>query len=354
MKKQEIIINQRAIGPNEKPFVVGELSGNHNGDINRAFQLLEEAKKAGVDAVKIQTYTADTMTIDHDGDDFNIKGGLWDGYSLYTLYEEAHTPWEWHTRLFDKAKELGLTLFSTPFDMTSVDFLEELDVPAYKVASFECTDLNLIKRVAETGKPIIISTGMADLSEIAETVSVVREAGNENIILMHCVSVYPSNPEDANLRTIPHLSDTFDVMVGLSDHTMGLAVSVASISLGAVVVEKHFTLKRSDGGPDSGFSLEPDELTALVDGCHTAWSALGEISYKRNQKEESNLVFRRSLYVVEDVQAGESLTDKNIRSIRPGYGMSPKYYPEVIGCKALTNLKKGTPLTKEYVRWRKQ
>jgi N-acetylneuraminate synthase len=343
--KPNISIDGRPIGPDHEPYVICELSANHNGDLDRALQLLEAAAATGADAIKIQTYTADTMTIDHDGPGFTIDGGLWDGRQLYDLYQEAQTPFEWHEPLFRRAHELGITLFSTPFDETAVDLLEGLNAPAYKIASFEAIDLPLIARVAATGKPMIISTGMANLEEIGEAVETARSNGCDQLVLLHCVSSYPAPDEQSNVRTIADLTQRFGVVGGLSDHTHGSAVAVASIALGGAVVEKHFTLRRSDGGPDSAFSLEPDEFKALVDDCKRAWRALGKVTYDLQGCERGSTAFRRSLYVVEDIAAGEEITRRNVRSIRPGYGLPPKMLAEVLGARAARDLPRGTPLS---------
>lgn len=344
MPDRTVTIHDRQIGPDRPPFIIAEMSANHNGDLDRAFALLKAAKDAGADAVKLQTYTPDTLTLDHDGPEFRIKGGLWDGYRLYDLYKEAQTPWDWHRALFDKGRELGLIIFSTPFDETAIDLLEELGAPAYKIASFEAVDHALIKRAARTGKPLIISTGMADLTEIGEAVAAAREAGGQDIVLLHCTSAYPASAEDMDLRTIADLGKTFDVVSGLSDHTLGTAVAVAAVALGAAVIEKHFTLSRGDGGADAAFSLEPQELAQLARDTRLAWQALGKVSYERKPSEAANLTFRRSLYVVADVAAGERLTPANVRAIRPGYGLAPKYLDQVIGKTAKTRLARGTAL----------
>jgi pseudaminic acid synthase len=345
-----IEIDGRPIGPDHEPYIVCELSANHNGTLERALQLLEAAAATGADAIKIQTYTPDTMTIDHKGPGFRIEGGLWDGRTLYDLYGEAQTPYDWHETLFARARELGVTLFSTPFDESAVDLLDSLGAPAYKIASFEAIDLPLIAYVARKGKPMIISTGMANFDEIGEAVRTVRENGCNEIVLLHCVSSYPAPDEQSNVKTVPDLAEQFGVISGLSDHTFGSAVAVASIALGGCVVEKHFTLRRSDGGPDSAFSLEPDEFKTLVEDCKRAWRALGKATYDLQGCERGNLAFRRSIYVVRDLAAGEELTAENIRSIRPGYGLPPKHLPEVLGRHAARDLKRGEPLKLEDVR----
>ncbi|MGL4962309.1 MAG: pseudaminic acid synthase [Inquilinus sp.] len=340
---QEIAIAGRRIGPDHPPYVICELSGNHNGELARALRMIEAAKATGADAVKLQTYTADTITLDHDGDQFRIKGGLWDGQRLYDLYQEASTPWDWHEALFAKGRELGITLFSSPFDKTAVDLLEGLGAPAYKVASFEVVDLPLVEYIASKRKPMIISTGLANLGEIQEVITTARKGGADGLVVLHCISAYPAPMEDANLRTIPNLAETFGVISGLSDHTMGTAASVTAVALGGSVIEKHFTLARADGGPDSAFSLEPAEFTRLVEDCKAAWAALGAIRYDLKGSEAGNIVYRRSLYVTRDVRAGETLTEANVRSIRPGYGLAPKHLPEVLGRRAARDLARGEP-----------
>jgi pseudaminic acid synthase len=337
-------ISGREIGPGHPPYVIAELSGNHNGELERALALVDAAQATGADAVKLQTYTADTMTIDCDRPEFMIHGGLWDGYKLHDLYQVAQTPWEWHPELFARARKLGMHVFSTPFDATSLEYLETLDPPAYKIASFELVDLPLIARVAAVGKPMIMSTGMASPEEIAEAVATARDNGCREICLLYCVSGYPTPVADANLATLRELGRRFDCVVGFSDHTPGTAVSVTSVALGAALVEKHFTLARADGGPDAAFSLEPHEFKALVDDCRTAWEALGSPAFRRKPSEEGNLVFRRSLYVVKDIAADERLTPENVRSIRPGFGLPPKDLPKVLECRARRAISRGTPL----------
>jgi N-acetylneuraminate synthase len=344
-----VSIADRQIGPDFEPYVICELSGNHNGSLDRALKLLEAAAATGADAIKIQTYTPDTITIDHDSADFRIEGGLWDGRRLYDLYGEAQTPFEWHEALFARARELGVTLFSTPFDESAVDLLEGLGAPAYKIASFEAIDLPLIAYVAAKRKPMIISTGMANLDEIGEAVRTARDNGCDQIALLHCVSSYPAPDEQSNVRTVPDLAERFGAVSGLSDHTFGSAVAVASIALGGCIVEKHFTLARADGGPDADFSLEPDEFTILVRDCKRAWTALGKPTYGLQGCERGSVVFRRSIYVVRDIAAGEALTSENVRSIRPGHGLPPKHLPEVLGRRAARDLKRGEPLDWESV-----
>ena len=339
----------RSIGADQPPYIVAEMSGNHNGDIARALALIDVAAEAGADAVKLQTYTADTITIDHDGPGFRIEGGLWNGRSLHELYDEAHTPWDWHPALFEHGRKRGITVFSAPFDATALELLESLDAPAHKIASFEAIDLPLIARVAATGKPLIISTGVADLDEIGEAVATARNAGCDELLLLHCVSGYPTPAEEINLATISDLQ-RFGTMVGLSDHTMGTAVPVAATALGAVLIEKHFTLARADGGPDAAFSLEPDELATLVRDTHTAWSAIGTADYTRKPSEIGNATFRRSLYVVADMAAGELFTEENTRSIRPGFGLPPKELPAVLGCHAARDISRGTPLSHDLIK----
>jgi N-acetylneuraminate synthase len=344
-----IAIAGRMIGPDQPPYVIAEMSGNHNGDIGRALALIDAAKGAGADAVKLQTLTADTITIDHDGPGFVIEGGLWHGRRLYELYQEAHTPWDWHPRLFERAREVGITIFSSPFDPTAVEFLEKLGAPAFKVASFEIVDTPLVARMARSGKPLIISTGLASPEDITDAVTAAREAGGREIILLHCTSGYPTPASQMHLRTMPDLAAAHGTLVGLSDHTMGTAVAVAAVALGACVIEKHFTLARADGGVDSAFSLEPDELARLVADCRDAWSALGSVHYEEVEAEAAGRDHRRSLYVVADVTKGETLTPENVRSIRPGHGMAPKHLYEVLGKPAARDLKRGEPLAWELI-----
>ncbi len=345
-----IKIAGREIGPGYPPYLIAEMSGNHNGDIKRALALIEAAGRAGADAVKLQTYTADTITIDHGGPEFTIEAGLWAGRTLYELYNEAHTPWDWHPTLFHRAAELGLTIFSSPFDDTAVDFLEGLDVPAYKIASFELLDLPLVRRVAATRKPMIVSSGMSSEEEVGEALEAARSAGANEIVLLHCVSGYPTPASEANLNMITTLARRFAVPVGLSDHTIGTIVSTAAVALGACVIEKHFTLNRAEGGPDAAFSLELGELADLVANCRTAWESLGRSDFSRSPSEIENCRFRRSLYVVEDVATGEVFTTRNVRSIRPGFGMGPKYMPEILGKIAAQPLKRGTALQPKYIQ----
>lgn len=344
-----IKISGRAIGPGQPPYIVAELSANHGGSLPRALAVMEAAKAAGADAIKLQTYTADTITIDHDGPEFLIHGGLWDGRRLYELYEEAHTPWEWHEALFARGRELGIPVFSTPFDGSAVDFLEKLGPPAYKIASFEMIDLPLVRKVAATGKPVIMSTGMASVEEIRESAGAFRDAGGRDLVLLHCVSGYPTPVEQSNLRRIPELATEFKCPVGLSDHTLGIEVPIASVALGACLIEKHFTLDRKDGAVDSAFSLEPDQLRALVSGAKAAFAALGTGAPTRSEVEKASLAFRRSIYVVRDIAAGESFTTENIRIIRPGYGLPPREFPNVVGRKARRALARGTALSWDAV-----
>ncbi|WP_169697699.1 pseudaminic acid synthase [Methylophaga nitratireducenticrescens] len=327
----EIKILERNIGSDYPPYLIAEMSANHNGDINKAFKIIEIAKKAGADAVKIQTYTPNTLTLDCDLPDFQLTDGLWGGRSLYQLYEEAYTPWEWHKPLFEHARKLEITIFSSPFDKTAVDLLEDLNSPAYKIASFEAVDLPLIKYVAETGKPMIISTGMADAEEIQEAIEAARVGGCRQLAILHCVSGYPAPAEDYNLRTITDMRERYGIPVGLSDHTLDNTTAITSVALGACIIEKHFTLDRNGGGPDDTFSLEPADLEALCQSAKTAWNALGRVDYGRKSSEQGNVKFRRSLYFVRDLKAGDIITEDSVRSIRPGYGMQPKYFEEMIG-----------------------
>ncbi|MBE0351605.1 pseudaminic acid synthase [Pseudoalteromonas lipolytica] len=343
MKSNHFVsIDGKKIGPQFKPYIVAELSANHNGNIDNALKAIEEAAKCGADAVKIQSYTPDSMTIDCDSEDFQIHGGLWDGFKLYDLYKWAHTPYEWHQKLFQKAKEVGITLFSTPFDESAVELLESFDVPAYKLASFEITDLPLIKRIAQTGKPLIISTGMASMEEIEEAITTARGNGCKELIALHCISAYPTPAEQANLATIADISQRFDVISGLSDHSLGTVVSVTSIALGACLIEKHFTLDRNDKGPDAEFSLEPNEFKRLAKETNEAYHAIGVAGYERKPVEEANMAFRRSIYFVADIKQGEVITTKHIRKIRPGYGLAPKYFQKILGQTVNQNITRGT------------
>jgi len=343
---EQIKITDKFIGRNRPPFIIAEMSGNHNQSLVRALEIVEAAARTGAHAMKIQTYTPDTMTLDLDEREFHISDpkSLWAGTSLYKLYGQAYTPWEWHKPIFDRARELGVIPFSTPFDDTAVDFLEGLDVPCYKIASFENTDLPLIRRVAATGKPLIISTGMATVAELDETVRAARGAGCKELILLKCTSTYPATAENTNILSIPHLRELFGCEVGLSDHTMGVGVSVASVALGATVIEKHFTLSRADGGVDSSFSMEPAEMAQLVVETERAWLALGQVSYGPTEIEKKSIQFRRSLYVVQDLKVGDVLSRENVRAIRPGLGLPPKYFDVLLGRKINQNIKRGTPL----------
>tara|TARA_R110002012_G_scaffold242832_1_gene417313 strand:- start:13951 stop:15012 length:1062 start_codon:yes stop_codon:yes gene_type:complete len=346
MKQKFITIDGRKIGPHYKPYIIAELSANHNGNIEQAFKSIEAAAACGADAIKIQSYSPDTMTINCDKEDFQVKGGLWDGYTLYDLYKWAQTPFAWHKQLFEKAKEVGITLFSTPFDETAVDLLEELNTPAYKLASFEITDLPLIKRIAQTGKPLIISTGMANLTEIGEAIHTARVNGCNELVVLHCISAYPAPADQSNLATIQDLANRFNIIPGLSDHTLGTAVSVTSVALGASLIEKHFTLDRNDEGPDSTFSLEPAELKRLVEETAIAHQAIGHVGYERKPVEVDNIKFRRSLYFVNNLKCGEKITSADVKRIRPGFGLAPKHYQEVIGQRVVKDIERGTA-----VRW---
>lgn len=333
------------------PFIVAEMSGNHNHSLEQALKIVDAAADAGVNALKIQTYTADTMTINKSDKEFLISdsNSLWRGESLYSLYQKAYTPWEWHKAIFDRCKEKGIVGFSTPFDFTAIDFLEKLDCPVYKVASFENIDLPLIKRIAQTGKPMIVSTGMANLSELEELVCTAKMNGCSDLTLLKCTSSYPAEPAGINLLTIPHMRDLFRCNVGLSDHTLGIGVAVASIALGATVIEKHFTLSREDGGVDAKFSLEPKEMTQLVRECNVAYKSLGTINYNVQKQEEKSLAFRRSLYIVQDMKSGDVISEQNMRSIRPGLGLAPKYYEAVLGKRVKSDVSKGTALSWELI-----
>lgn len=347
MSRQTITIQERQVGPDHPPLVIAELSGNHNQSLERALDLVEAAAAAGAHALKLQTYTADTMTLDVREGEFFISDpdSLWAGNALYQLYQQAYTPWEWHKPIFERCRELGLIAFSTPFDETAVDFLEALQVPCYKIASFENVHLPLIRKVARTGKPMIISTGMATVADLDEAVRTAREAGCTDLILLKCTSTYPATPQNSNLLTIPHLRDLFNVQVGLSDHTMGIGAAIASVALGATVIEKHFTLRRADGGVDSAFSMEPEEMRQLVIESERAWQAMGQVHYGPTTAEKPSLVFRRSLYVAQDMKAGEIFTPQNLRIVRPGLGLPPKYYETFLGNPIKQDTPKGTPIS---------
>jgi len=348
---KELRIADRFIGRNHPPFIIAEMSGNHNQSLTRALEIVESAARTGVHALKLQTYKPDTMTLDLDEREFHISdpNSLWTGNSLYKLYGQAYTPWEWHQPIFERARALGLVVFSTPFDDTAVDLLESLNAPCYKIASFENTDLPLIRRVAATGKPLIISTGMASVAELDETVRAARGAGCRDLILLKCTSTYPATAGNTNILTIPHMRELFDCEVGLSDHTMGVGVSVASVALGATVIEKHFTLNRADGGVDSAFSMEPGEMAQLVAETERAWQALGRVSYGATEVEKKSMVFRRSLYVVQDLKAGDLLTKENVRAIRPGLGLPPKYLERVLGKRVSRDVGRGTGLQWDFL-----
>lgn len=345
----DIMIDGRAIGANHPPYIIAELSANHNGQLETALRIVEEAHRAGADAVKLQTYKPDTITLDSDADEFRISGGLWDGRTLYDLYAEAHMPWEWHKPLFDHARQLGITIFSSPFDTTAVDLLEDLGAPAYKIASFEAVDLPLIRYAAGTGKPMIISTGMADAEEIAEAVEAARSSGCRELALLHCVSGYPAPAGDYNLRTIPDMMDRFGLVTGLSDHTLDNTTAIASVALGASIIEKHFTLDRSGGGPDDSFSLEPAELAALCTNSKTAWAALGQVDYGRKSSEQGNVKFRRSLYFVKDLKAGDVITPDAIRSVRPGFGLAPKHLDSLFGRRVTRDVFRSSPVRSDII-----
>lgn len=350
MSLPAIHIAGRRIAADAEPYIIAELSANHNGKLETALKIIEEARRAGADAIKLQTYTADTITLDCDSEEFQIRGGLWDGKTLYQLYQEAHMPWEWHEPLFEHARKLGITIFSSPFDTTAVDLLEELNAPAYKIASFEAVDLPLIKYVASTGKPMIISTGMADTEEIQEAIDAAREGGCKELAILHCVSGYPAPAEDYNLKTIPDMIQRFGLVTGLSDHTLDNTTAIASVALGASIIEKHFTLDRNGGGPDDSFSLEPADLAALCRDSRGVWSALGRVDYGRKSSELSNVKFRRSLYFVKALKAGELITDDAVRSVRPGYGMPPARYDQVVGGKVSRDVEFGMPVTLDLIK----
>lgn len=345
MTEPKIVIGGREISRNQPPYIIAELSANHNGNLETAMRIISEAAKAGADAVKLQTYRPDTITLDCQSDEFKIKGGLWDGRTLYELYEEAHMPWEWHKPLFDHARNVGIPIFSSPFDRTAVDLLEDLNAPAYKIASFEAIDLPLIRYVAATRKPMIISTGMANAEEIEEAINAAHEGGCKELAILHCVSGYPAPAEDYNLRTITDMVERFGLVTGLSDHTLDNTTAIASVVLGASLIEKHFTLDRRGGGPDDSFSLEPKDLAQLCSGAKTAWKSLGKVDYGQKSSEVGNAQFRRSLYFVEDLKCGDRITSSSIRSVRPGYGLPPKYFDELLDRRLKSDVHKGTAVT---------
>ena len=347
---ESIKINGRKIGSDYPPYIIAEMSANHNGSIDNAFKIIDMAKAAGADAVKLQTYRPDTITLKMDSPEFMIEGGLWDGQSLYELYESAFMPWDWHKPLFEYAKEAGITIFSSPFDNTAVDLLESLDAPAYKIASFEAIDLSLIRYVANTGKPMIISTGMADSEEIQEAIDAARDGGCNELAVLHCVSGYPAPSKDYNLRTLRDMQTRFRLVTGLSDHTIDNITAISSIALGAAIVEKHVTLDRSGGGPDDSFSLEEPDLKELCEGAMIAWEALGNVDYGRKSSELGNVKFRRSLYFIKDLEAGETITEEHVKSVRPGYGVAPKYLSEVLGKELLVSVKYGTAVSWEHIK----
>lgn len=347
----EIEIQGRKIGPRHKPFIIAEMSGNHNQSLERALEIVKAVKDSGAEAIKLQTYTADTMTLNLSTNEFFVsdKDNIWKGQSLYELYEKAHTPWDWHKRIFEYANELGLICFSTPFDESAVDFLEKLNVPCYKISSFESTDIPLLKKVAKTKKPVLMSTGMATFREIANSLDVLEEAGCKDVILLKCTSSYPSVEKDANLKTMTHIRDAFGINVGLSDHSLGIAVPVTATALGAVAIEKHFTLSRNDGGVDSSFSLMPDEFAELVNQTSNAFDAIGEIKYGCSEKEKKSVIYRRSIYISKDVKKGEVLNKDNTKIIRPAYGLSPEHYDLVVGRVAKQDMAMGTPITWDLI-----
>lgn len=345
----KIEIAGREISHNQPPYIIAELSANHNGKLETALRIIDEAAKAGADAVKLQTYRPDTITLDSDGDEFKIKGGLWDGRTLYELYEEAHMPWDWHRPLFEHARKLGIPIFSSPFDNTAVDLLEDLNAPAYKIASFEAIDLPLIRYVAATGKPMIISTGMADAEEIQEAIAAAMDGGCKELAILHCVSGYPAPAEDYNLRTIPDMIERFGLITGLSDHTLDNTTAIASVVLGASIIEKHFTLDRNGGGPDDSFSLEPSDLADLCRNTKTAWRSLGKVDYGQKSSEVGNAQFRRSLYFVEDLREGDVITPHSIRSVRPGFGLPPKHFDQLVNRTVNKNISRGTAVTWDVV-----